>query len=207
MSRRSILLSMAVAGLALSTPLLLAQDAKFEAFDDQSERGSTSIVYFSQPSEDEFNAEGGFVITYGRPEWRAEYDEQFDELTKGKRWRFGNNFWTTLDTNLPLKIAGAKVAPGYYYLVLERGQGDDWSLVLLDPQPLQKKKMDGSGAEETTGGIKAPLTASMAAEAATKLTVNLTKNEKDLTKASLDIQFGKRKLSAPIDVGVEVPSS
>jgi len=207
MSRRSILLSMAIAGLALSTSLLLAQDAKFEAFDDQSERGSTSIAYVSQPTEDEFNDEGGFVITYGRPEWKAEYDEQFDELTKGRRWRFGNNSWTTLDTNLPLKIAGTEVAPGYYYLVLERGQGDDWSLVLLDPQPLRKKKMDAFSAEETTGGIKAPLTASMAAEAATTLTVNLTKNENDLTKASLDIQFGKRKLSAPIDVGVEVPSS
>lgn len=207
MSRRSILLSMAVAGLALYTPLLLAQDAKFEAFDGESDRGSASIAYFSQPSEDEFNAEGGFVITYGRPEWRAEYDEQFDELTKGKRWRFGNNSWTTLDTNIPLKIAGARVAPGYYYLVLERGQGDDWALVILDPEPLQKKKMDASGAEETTGGIKAPLTTSMTAEPATKLTVNLTKNDNDLTKASLDIQWGKRKLSAPIDVGVEVPSS
>jgi hypothetical protein len=207
MSKRSILLSMAVAGLALSTPFLLAQDAKFEAFDGQSERGSASIAYFSQPSENEFNAEGGFVITYGRPEWRAEYDEQFDELTKGKRWRFGNNSWTTLDTNVSLKIAGAEVAPGYYYLVLERGQGDDWSLVILDPKPLQKKKMDASGAEETTGGITAPLTTSMTAEPATKLTVNLTKNENDLTKASLDIQWGKRKLSATIDVGVEVPSS
>ena len=207
MSKRSILLSLAAAGLALSSTLLLAQDAKFEAFDGQSERGSTSIAYFSTPSEDEFNAEGGFVITYGRPEWRPEYDEQFDELTKGKRWRFGNNSWTTLDTNIPLKIAGTKVAPGYYYLVLERGQGDDWSLVVLDPVPLQKKKMDASGAEETTGGIKAPLTHAMVAEALPKLTVNLTKNENDLTKATLDIQWGKRKLSAPIDVGVEVPSS
>ncbi len=207
MSKRSILLSMAVAGLALSTSLLLAQDAKFNAFDGESERGSTSIAYFSQPSEDEFNAEGGFVITYGRPEWKAEYDAQFDELTKGKRWRFGSNSWTTLDTNIPLKIAGAKVGPGYYYLVLERGQGDDWSLVILDPKPLQKKKMAASGAEETSGGINAPLKASMTAEPATRLTVNLTKNENDLTKASLDIQWGKRKLSAPIDVGVEVPSS
>jgi hypothetical protein len=67
--------------------------------------------------------------------------------------------------------------------------------------------MDASGAEDTTGGIKAPLALSMAAEAATKLSVNLTKNKNDLTKASLDIQWGKRKLSAPIDVGVEVPSS
>ena len=207
MPRRSILLSLAIAGLAFYTPQLLAQDAKFEAFDGDSDRGSASIAYFSQPSEDEFNAEGGFVITYGRPEWRAEYDAQFDELTKGKRWRFGNNSWTTLDTNVSLKIAGAKVAPGYYYLVLERGQGDDWSLVILDPKPLQKKKMDASGAEETSGGITAPLTASTVAEAATKLTVSLTKNDNDLTKASLDIQWGKRKLSAPIDVGVEVPSS
>ena len=47
----------------------------------------------------------------------------------------------------------------------------------------------------------------MAVEAATRLTVNLTKNENDLTKASLDIQWGKRKLSAPIDVGIEVPNS
>ena len=79
--------------------------------------------------------------------------------------------------------------------------------MILDPKPLQKKKLDSSAAEETTGGLKVPLKTSMTAEPATKLTVSLTKNENDLTKASLDIQWGKRKLSAPIDVGVEVPSS
>ena len=42
--------------MAFSSTFLLAQDAKFEAFDGHSERGSTSIAYFNQPSEDEFNA-------------------------------------------------------------------------------------------------------------------------------------------------------
>jgi hypothetical protein len=27
----------------------------------------------------------------------------------GKRWRFGENFWTTLDTNMELTIGGVKV--------------------------------------------------------------------------------------------------
>src|SRR5580765_6654522 len=46
-------------------------------------------------------------IDYGRPVWNRQLDNPsvFDQLTRGKVWRLGNDYWTTLDTNLPLSIA------------------------------------------------------------------------------------------------------
>jgi hypothetical protein len=207
MSRKTILASVSLSCLVLAPSFSLAQEGGLEAFGGEAQRVSTSIAYFAQPSENEFVSAGGVAINYGQPEWKAEYEEQFDELTKGKRWRFGNNFWTTLDTNLPLTIAGTEVAPGYYYLVLERSNEDQWSLVLLDPKPIQAKKLDASGAEDTSGGVSAPLTPAESAEPAVKLTVKLVRNEENIKKATLEIQWGTRKLTAPIEVGVEIPAS
>jgi DUF2911 family protein len=60
-----------------------------------------------------------------------EYEDpvKFDGMTKGKTWRLGKDFWTVLDTNVPLKIAGKEVAAGTYYLGLFRSaDGSAWSL-------------------------------------------------------------------------------
>jgi hypothetical protein len=193
MSRGTILIGL-LTSIAVS-PVLLAQ--QIQRFGGEAERGSTRIAYFGQNT-----SEGQFVIDYGRPEWKADYDAKFDELTKGKRWRFGNNFWTTLDTHLDLTIAGAQVARGYYYLVLERTEGDDWYLVLLDPKQIQAKKLDAFMAEQTRGGIRAPLKWEKVEQVTPKLTVNLIPTEDDLTKASLEILWGTHKLTAPIDVTI-----
>ncbi len=73
--------------------------------------------------------DGLVTIAYGQPEWKPEYVEQFDAVTKGKRWRFGRNWWTTLDTNTPLVLGDVAIEPGDYYLVGERSaDSDDWYL-------------------------------------------------------------------------------
>ena len=74
------------------------------------------------------------------------------------RWRFGENFWTTLDTNMDLVLGGVEVPTGYYYIVVqhhERGL----ELVLLDPAEIRKQHLDAYEAPKTTGGIRVPLAA------------------------------------------------
>src|SRR5687767_8205013 len=99
-----------------------AQDKKpaVQAFGGNvDERGSTRVLFWSTEKNVPL---GQLAIDFGRPVWKKEYENQaaFDGFTKGKVWRFGKDFWTTLDTGLPLKIAGKEVAPGTYYLGLHR---------------------------------------------------------------------------------------
>jgi hypothetical protein len=101
---------------------------------------------------------------------------------------------------LDLVIGGTEVRSGYYYLVLERSQKDQWHLVLLDPKKIRAKKMDASMAEQTTGGLEAPLTWERNEDSLQKLEITLIPDESDLKKARLVIRWGKHRLSAPIEV-------
>jgi hypothetical protein len=143
---------------------------------------------------------GQFAIDYGQPAWKAEYETQFDAFTKGKRWRFGNNFWTTLDTHLDLSIAGTAVKAGYYYLVLERSESDEWHLILLDPETMREKRMYASMADQTTGGLEAALKWERTEETAQKLEVRFIPHETDLEKTTLEIRWGKHRLTTLIEV-------
>ena len=94
-------------------PAMVAEDGGVQ------ERGSARILYWDTKANTAF---GHFAIDYGRPAWKKEYEDavNFDKLTKGKTYRLGSNFWSSLDTQLPLKISGVRVAPGHYYLGLAR---------------------------------------------------------------------------------------
>src|SRR5690242_6251968 len=72
---------------------------------DPDDRASSRVLYWNTKVD---AAAGQFAINYGRPMWKKAYEDQakLDEMTKGKVWRMGSNFWTNLDTCLPLKISG-----------------------------------------------------------------------------------------------------
>ncbi|MBI1852009.1 MAG: DUF2911 domain-containing protein [Planctomycetes bacterium] len=163
-----------------------------QVFDGDAERVCTRLFYFNGTG-----SPGQFSIDYGQPEWKAEYDSQFD-TTKGKRLRFGKDFWTTLDTNLTISISGKDVTPGHYYLALDRSNDDKWSLVLLDPKTIQGTKTDAFQTAQTTGGTLIPLTYEATTTSVEKLTVKLQKGDLDPKKSKLVITWGKHKLSAPI---------
>jgi DUF2911 family protein len=172
-----------------------AQDGNggVQAFAGDSARISTRIFFFKGQS-----SPGQFSIDYAQPEWKDEYDSQFDAMTKGKRIRFGKDFWTTLDTNMPIQIAGKDVAPGHYYCALERSKDDKWSLILLDPKTIQASKTDAFQTSGTTGGNAFPLAYEANSASADKLTVKLQPGDLDPAKAKLVITWGKHKLTAPI---------
>jgi hypothetical protein len=174
------------------------EERQMEAYGGESQRVSTRILYFSET--DPPSSPGAIAINYGQPQWKSEYEEKFDELTKGKRWRFGNNFWTSLDTNVAMTMAGTEIGPGQYYLALERSPEDQWYLLLFDPVPIRAKKLDAFFIDEAPGGMEVPLEWKRKEESADRLMVKLIPDEGDLKKASLEIQWGKHMLMAPIEV-------
>ncbi len=171
-----------------------------QAYGELSERQNTRILYFinSEPPV----SPGQIAIDYGQPLWKSEYEERFDELTLGKRWRFGNNFWSSLDTNVPFAIGETEIGPGYYYLVLERTQSDQWYLVFLDPVAVGNAGLDAFFVEEAPEGIKAELNRARGEETAEKLTVKLIAVENEVGKARLEISWGPHLLTADMDVAI-----
>jgi hypothetical protein len=116
----------------------------------------------------------------------------------GRRWRFGQNFWTRLDTNIPLTIAGVKVPAGYFYLVLAHDQKKGLTLVALDPKPAAARLLDAYQAPQTTGGLEIPLTHTKPGGHAARLTIRLDVDRTKEDHADLVILFGPHRLTAPV---------
>src|SRR5215510_12545307 len=107
------------------------------------ERGLTRILYWN-PTRDYPVA--SVSIDFGRPVWNRQLDNPaaFDQLTRGKVWRLGNDYWTIMDTNLPLTIAGREIPVGLWYLGLHRStDGATWSLAFIDPAKARSGHLDG----------------------------------------------------------------
>lgn len=189
------------------TAQLQAQDApkkpqpKYFVFgSDSPERGTTRVGYWS--SEKNMGA-GQLAIDYGRPVWKKDYEDtaKFDAMTKGKVYRLGSNFWTTLDTDMPLVIAGTTIPAGSWYLGLHRSaDGATWSLVFIDPAKARAAHVDASEIERAPVAFKAPMTADPGAEMKDKLTIDLVFKKGDFQNVTLKIGWGKIQLSAPVQV-------
>jgi len=201
----------AVLGVTLMlgiTGLVGAQDNKpapppIVAFgSDSPERGTTRVGFWNTKKD---RGAGQFAIDYGRPVWKKDYEDtaKFDAMTKGNVYRLGSNFWTTLDSDMPLNIAGTQIPAGLWYLGLHRSQdGATWSLVFIDPMKARAEHVDASEISRAPIAYKAPMTLEQATESKDKLTIDLVfkrANPKDVT---LRIGWGKLQLSAPVQVPV-----
>ncbi len=194
--------SYALAFLVLAgTPLYAQQGSEVVALGGGrvAQRASARVLY-SNRADNSFP--GQLSISYGQPEWRSEYEDPatFDQMTKGRVWRMGNNFWTVLDTNLPLRIAGKDIAVGAYYLGAHRSQdGATWSLAFMDPVKIRRARLDASEIAKATIDFMVPVTFAQARETTEKLVVSLT-TEEDLTDVTLKVVWGNLQLTAPIQV-------
>lgn len=193
--------AMVILLLLALVPSLSAQGSKgIKAFggDEVTERGETRILYWNEATN---GPAGEFVIHFGRPEWKVEYSNagKFDEMTKGKVWRVGKNFWTTLDTNLPLRIGGEIVEPGNYYLgVLRSKDGNDWTLALIDPAAVRENRNDAFEIEKANVAQKAPLQLTKLDSPVTKLEIVFEKDNSKINRAMLVIKWGEYQLSTPV---------
>ncbi len=169
---------------------------------DSAERGTTRVGLWNNKTK---MGAGQFAIDYGRPVWRKEYEDaaMFDKMTKGKVYRLGSNFWSTLDTDMPLVIAGKTIPAGLWYLGLHRSDdGATWSIVFIDPAKARAGHMDASEIERAPIAFKAPMTTEQASDMKEKLTIDLLFQEANPKDVTLKIAWGKLQLSAPIQVPV-----
>ena len=111
-----------VMGLAVSAFGQQAKKGLSPEGGDVDERGSARVLYWDLDND---HSAGQFAVNYGRPGWKKEYEDpaKFDAMTKGKVWRMGSNFWTELDTCLPLKISGKPPNGGNRPPMIERARG------------------------------------------------------------------------------------
>jgi len=206
-SKRSRLFFASFALLMCFVPAFQAQEKKPKpliiAFgSDSAERGTTRVGLWNTKKN---MGAGQFAIDYGRPVWRKEYEEatKFDHMTKGKVYRLGSNFWTTLDTDMPLVVAGKAIPAGLWYLGLHRSEdGATWSLVFIDPEKARAAHIDASEIERAPIAFKVMMISEQASEMKEKLTIDLLFQQANLKEVTLKIAWGKLQLSAPIQVPV-----
>lgn len=156
-------------------------------------RGMERVVYFGNNG-----VAAEYTIEFGKPAWKAEYDKGFDKLSRGNRLRLGCDYWTTLDTWNALTIGDKEVKAGEYFLGLECSKEGQWSLVLLDPEPLRKQRFDAFSTAQTKGGQLVPMQHSEVKESADKLSIRFLPDDKDVRLQTLEIHFGRHRLTAPV---------
>ena len=163
------------------------------AFPETSSRGSSRICYWGGD-----HSGGQVTVDYGQPPWKEDYDKKADELL-GVRWRLGQNFWTNLDTNMEMSAGDVDVAPGHYYLVLERKKDDkSFVLWLLDPVEIRDARLDAFEAQKTVGGIALPMEHKADAPRADKLQITLAPDAARKDGANLLVNFGTHQLTAKL---------
>lgn len=198
-------LCLAAVGMLLAT-CAQAQQAKpaiiAEGGSKPDDRGSARLLYWNTKAD---AAAGQVAINYGRPVWKKAYEDKaaFDKMTNGQVWRMGSNFWTTLVTDVPINISGKDVAPGAYYLGLNRSaDGAQWSLAFIDPAGAMAAHLDAFDIRKAKVDFLTPMTTEKAGETADKLTITLTHPKDDIKKVTMKVAWGNLALSAPIKVTV-----
>jgi quercetin dioxygenase-like cupin family protein len=161
-------------------------------YDEHSARGATRIFYWFGP-----DSAGQVNIDYGRPRWQAAYQKFLDQPS-GKRWRLGENFWTTLDTNMALQLSGVDVPIGSYYCVLHNDGERGLSLLLVDPAEVRRRRLDAYEADKTTGGIVVPLRREPTDVAAGRLAIEFAVDRDARDRGRLEVSFGKNRLMADV---------
>ena len=179
----------ATGGMAAAPP-----PTKQTPFPETSQRGNTRIFYWFGP-----DSAGQVAIDFGRPRWQPAFTKFIDQPA-AKRWRLGENFWTTLDTNMALTLGGVDVGIGQYYAVLQNTKDAGPQLVLLDPGEVRKRRLDAYEASKTTGGLVIPMRASLAQEPTTELEVELAVDPAAEDRGTLTIRFGPHVLTAALSM-------
>lgn len=166
---------------------------------DADDRGSARVLYWNQDTN---HAAGQFAVNYGRPVWKKAYEDPagFDKMTKGKIWRMGSNFWTELDTCLPLEISGKKVSAGLYYLGLRRSEdGSTWSLVFIDPAKVRAGHIDAFDINMAPVSFEVPATFKQPVGlAAEKLTIHMAYKKEDIRHVTMEVAWGSMEITVPI---------
>ena len=140
------------------------------------------------------------ALDHGAPPWNAEHAAAASALPVGKRWRLGQDWPTTLETNVPLTLAGKKLAAGSWHLTLAKQKGEAWSLVVSEARADYAAKVDGFAPDAVHPVLEVPLKPGKAAVASPTLAVEFTAASKG---TELAITFGEQRLTVPIAAAVK----
>ncbi len=167
------------------------------------ERGTSRVLYWDQQKD---MAVAAVTVDFGRPVWNKALDDpaRFDLATKGKVWRLGMDYWTILDSNVPIKIAGRNIRIGLWYLGVHRSNdGSTWSLAFIDPVKARRFRLDPVAMETVPVDFKVPMTTEQAAGMTEKLTLTLAAQKENMKNVTLRISWGRLQLMAPLQVAVD----
>lgn len=163
-------------------------------------RKSTRLFLYT--SNGGFKPLGQVFVGYGPIDWKPQYDQAIESgRFDGQHWRLGKDFWTTIDTNVPIEIGGAEVEPGSYYLSLMRNADGTYKLGIHDPVEVRKGRFDAFQVQAGNIAAKAygKMTHESIEEAASELTLSI-RYDSDPTNASFRIEFGPHRVSCPLRV-------
>lgn len=192
----AILLLLIPAHAQQSKPTIVAEGGQPD------DRASARVLYWNSVKNE---AAGQFAINYGRPVWKSVYEDpaKFDAITKGKTWRMGSNFWSVLDTCLPLEISGKNIPAGYYYLGLHRSDdGLKWSLAFIDPAKVRAAHIDAFDIAKAPVEFEVPMAVAKTLSKPEKLTIELSYPKDNIRHVTLNVAWGTLALTAPIEVRV-----
>lgn len=197
-----------------STPLVAqVQTGRWTPVVESMDRGYSSISYWTYRDDGVEIGGGRISVEHGTPSWPEALVESaaFDAATIGKLWRLGNNKWTTLDTNLPLVIAGRRIEPGIYYLAIERPRADQWGLAFVEPRTVMPGLIDAWASQarpdEVPVAFSVPLAhATREGGSASELDITLGLEDDAMDQGWLRIEWGPHRLRTSFEIAMVSPT-
>jgi hypothetical protein len=195
--------SILTAGMALAvTAIPLHSQNTIQAFGGDGQRAEASLFLAKIENGQFAGAAGAVFITYGAPQWKEEYAEQVDAMTKGKIFRLGKDNWASCDNSAPLSFGNVTVPAGVWYLAIARDNDGKWSLVFIDPAKAKAAGAYPFAADNAPRTHVVPLSHKAHDDVAEKLSITFDKNKQDPTKGTLVIHWGDQMVSAAYQVKV-----
>jgi len=165
---------------------------RVQVFAQTVERKCARVAWF-----DRKGSPGQVAIDYSPVKWQDKYDGAVAKMV-GKKWRFGSDFWTSLDTSVPLVMGGVTVPAGYYYLTIEQREPGAFLLALHDANEVKRKHIDAFQAERLQGGLEVKLDHAKGEKLAEQLDVAITMDDGSLDHGVFRVSFGGHALTAPV---------
>lgn len=180
----------------LAVALAAPATAQVKAFGGSAPRMAATRIFFG---EDFSKGDLGMVcIQYGQPQWKAEYDGMLDSL-KGKHLRLGKDYWTTLNTSIPLQAGTTAIAAGSYYAGLKCDAEGAFSLVLMKAEESDKSGWAPWTGEKWKPAYVLPMPRTQAAKTADTMAIDLdVPDEANPARLDLKISWGSHVLTLPL---------
>ncbi|MEZ5966603.1 MAG: DUF2911 domain-containing protein [Planctomycetota bacterium] len=140
---------------------------------------------------------GSVCIQYGSPTWKSEYDGMVEQA-KGKSFRLGKNFWTTLNTSSSLSISGTNIPAGAYYLGAHCDEKGEFHLLVIDAKTADSKAWTPFNSAEWKPTYTCALKHGTSKTSVSNLSIGI--EGEDPAALQLQVTWGTHTFSAPLEM-------